>query len=72
VFFGSNKHIAMQIGNAVPVRLAEQIGKHILYICRHEVRMRGKGRGQVEEKPSGNATDDYSTGLLRRLPPESG
>ena len=29
-FFGSNKHIAMQIGNAVPVRLAEQIGKHIL------------------------------------------
>ncbi len=29
-FFGSNTHIAMQIGNAVPVRLAEQIGKHIL------------------------------------------
>ena len=29
-FFGSNKHIAMQIGNAVPVRLAEHIGKHIL------------------------------------------
>ncbi len=29
VFFGSNKHIAKQIGNAVPVRLAEQIGKHI-------------------------------------------
>ena len=28
-FFGSNKHIAMQIGNAVPVRLAEQIGRHI-------------------------------------------
>jgi len=28
-FFGSNKHIALQIGNAVPVRLAEQIGKHI-------------------------------------------
>ena len=29
-FFGSNKHIAMQIGNAFPVRLAEQIGKHML------------------------------------------
>jgi DNA (cytosine-5)-methyltransferase 1 len=30
VFFGSKNHIAMQIGNAVPVRLAEHIGKHIL------------------------------------------
>ena len=30
VFFGSNKHIAQQIGNAVPVRLAEYLGKHIL------------------------------------------
>ncbi len=29
VFFGSNKDVAMQIGNAVPVRLAEQIGRHI-------------------------------------------
>lgn len=29
-FFGSNTHIAMQIGNAVPVRLAERIGKRIL------------------------------------------
>ena len=29
-FFGSNTHIAMQIGNAIPVRLAEQIGKQIL------------------------------------------
>ena len=26
----SNRHIAMQIGNAVPVRLGEQIGTHIL------------------------------------------
>jgi len=32
VFFGSKKHIALQIGNAVPVRLAEQIGKHILHL----------------------------------------
>jgi len=33
-FFGSNKHIAMQIGNAVPVRLAEHLGKHILRMAR--------------------------------------
>ena len=30
VFFGSNKHVALQIGNAVPVRLAEYLGKHFL------------------------------------------
>lgn len=29
-FFGSNKHIAQQIGNAVPVRLAQEVGRHIL------------------------------------------
>ncbi len=29
-FFGSNKHIALQIGNSVPIRLAEALGKHIL------------------------------------------
>ncbi len=28
-FFGSNKHIAQQIGNAVPVRFAIAVGKHI-------------------------------------------
>ena len=33
-FFGSNKHIAQQIGNAVPVRLAESLGRHILSIRR--------------------------------------
>ncbi|MBI5572646.1 MAG: DNA cytosine methyltransferase [Desulfomonile tiedjei] len=32
VFFGPNKHIAQQIGNAVPVRLAEEIGKHLRLI----------------------------------------
>ena len=31
-FFGSNKHVALQIGNAVPVRLAEHLGKHCLYM----------------------------------------
>ncbi len=29
-FFGYKTHIAKHIGNAVPVRLAEQIGKHLL------------------------------------------
>ena len=33
-FFGSNTHIAQQIGNAVPVVLAEALGKHIL-TCLH-------------------------------------
>ena len=37
VFFGSNKHIALQIGNAVPVKLAEEIGRHILSL-RHQAR----------------------------------
>jgi DNA (cytosine-5)-methyltransferase 1 len=31
-FFGTNNHIALQIGNAVPVRLAEKLGKHILLL----------------------------------------
>lgn len=31
-FFGSNKHVAQQIGNAVPVRLAEALGRHILAV----------------------------------------
>ncbi len=34
VFYGSNKDVAMQIGNAVPVRLAERIGSHILQLRR--------------------------------------
>jgi site-specific DNA-cytosine methylase len=29
-FFGSHNHIALQIGNAVPVRLGKELGKHIL------------------------------------------
>ena len=33
-FFGFNKHIALQIGNAVPVRLAEELGRHILHLLR--------------------------------------
>lgn len=34
VFYGSNEHIARQIGNAVPVRFAEVIGKHVLETLR--------------------------------------
>jgi DNA (cytosine-5)-methyltransferase 1 len=30
IFFGPNNHIAMQIGNAVPVLLAEVLGRHIV------------------------------------------
>ncbi len=30
VFYESNKHIALQIGNAVPVRLAQALGRHIV------------------------------------------
>lgn len=29
IFHGSNKHIALQIGNAVPVNLAQALGRHI-------------------------------------------
>lgn len=31
-FFGSNKHIALQIGNAVPVRFAECLGRHLISV----------------------------------------
>lgn len=33
VFTGSNKHIACQIGNAVPVRLARELGRHLLSLA---------------------------------------
>jgi DNA (cytosine-5)-methyltransferase 1 len=45
-FFGSNKHVAMQIGNAVPVRLAEHIGKHIFDLCGNGQQSRATGRRQ--------------------------
>ena len=32
-FFGSNKGISAQIGNAVPVKFAEEIGRHILQLA---------------------------------------
>ena len=44
-FFGSNKHIALQIGNAVPVRLAEQLGKHVLQL--KNSRTKGKARSKI-------------------------
>jgi DNA (cytosine-5)-methyltransferase 1 len=45
-FFGSHNHIALQIGNAVPVRLAKDLGKHILWLRRQERshRKRSKNR----------------------------
>lgn len=39
-FFGTNRHIALQIGNAVPVRLAEHLGKHLLQLCENSRRYR--------------------------------
>ena len=33
-FFGSNTDIAKQVGNAVPVRFAECLGRHILFLQR--------------------------------------
>lgn len=36
VFFGSNEHIAGQIGNAVPVRFAEALGRQILMLRQAE------------------------------------
>ena len=33
VFYGSNKHVAQQIGNAVPVKLGEVLGRHILTLA---------------------------------------
>ena len=32
-FFGTNQHVAMQIGNAVPVKMAEYLGKQILFLA---------------------------------------
>ena len=32
-FFGHNKNISMQIGNAVPVKFAEELGRHILQLA---------------------------------------
>lgn len=33
-FFGSSKHIALQIGNAVPVRFAQALGNHVCRILK--------------------------------------
>jgi len=49
-FFGSNKHIALQIGNAVPVRLAEALGKHIRYLVAHD---NGHTRGSCRRQSQG-------------------
>jgi len=46
-FHGSNKHIALQIGNAVPVKLAEAMGTHIQVLA--------TGASSINTKASGNA-----------------
>ncbi|MCP4699657.1 MAG: DNA cytosine methyltransferase [Gammaproteobacteria bacterium] len=43
-FFGSNKHIALQIGNAVSVRLAEHLGKHILQLENNRTKSKVQSR----------------------------
>jgi DNA (cytosine-5)-methyltransferase 1 len=35
VFYGTHQHIAHQIGNAVPVKFGEHLGRHILGLLRH-------------------------------------
>ncbi len=39
VFFGTQTHIAKQIGNAVPVRMAEELGKHICHFVEQQSRV---------------------------------
>ncbi len=40
VFYGLSQHIARQIGNAVPVRLAEELGKHIIGLLNFSINIR--------------------------------
>lgn len=42
-FFGFRTHIALHIGNAVPVRLAKELGKHILWL-RNQAQRNTNGR----------------------------
>lgn len=42
-FFGSRKHVALQIGNAVPVKLAECLGEHILQLEMNRAANNGSG-----------------------------
>ncbi|MBC8872619.1 MAG: DNA cytosine methyltransferase [Planctomycetes bacterium] len=51
IFYGSNKHIALQIGNAVPVKLAEHVGRHLLAL-RNGASASGTSR-KVAARPSG-------------------
>jgi len=46
-FFGPHNHIAMQIGNAVPVRLGKELGKHILRLKKQtDQQRRGRRNGK--------------------------
>lgn len=46
VFFGNNDTVAQQIGNAVPPRLAEWVGRHLLDLCAATTR-RAVGSGRL-------------------------
>jgi DNA (cytosine-5)-methyltransferase 1 len=56
-FFGPQNHIAQQIGNAVPVRLARELGKHLLRLKSQGNENGGehKGRYGKRNKKSGEA-----------------
>lgn len=47
-FFGSRKHVALQIGNAVPVKLAECLGEHILQLEMNRAANNGSGECILE------------------------
>jgi DNA (cytosine-5)-methyltransferase 1 len=49
-FFGSNKNIAQQIGNAVPVTLAAELGKHLLSLVNRKSKPSRKNRRIVKER----------------------
>lgn len=51
-FFGSQNHIAQQIGNAVPVRLGKELGKHILRLKKHSDQERRARRNRSKANGS--------------------
>jgi DNA (cytosine-5)-methyltransferase 1 len=53
VFYGSNKHIALQIGNAVPVRLAQTVGARCMEVWTAAVQTRGKRKSHSTKSPKG-------------------
>lgn len=52
-FFGPHNHIALQIGNAVPVRLGKELGKHILRL--EKLQNQQKRRRRDRKKANGSS-----------------